>query len=251
MELSYIELDDRLDAVHVAELDSPAWVQSAFQRKYLMSWIFHELSLEGVVVTANDIERALEGRDGLHHCDSDLLRRIRRCRDAIRRLKQASLRREPITRSTLLEYHAILSGQPSKQALRAEDGPTEHYKHDVVDAAQIEPAMRNVLDRIERNQFSAHPIQQAIEAHYGLVRVWPFDEGSAAVARFVQNQILFTHGYPPALIHAHDRQQYYHSLHYDVSRLRDVIRAALRNQISFREELFMTRPASGAHRLAS
>ncbi|MCB9506843.1 MAG: Fic family protein [Myxococcales bacterium] len=251
MELSYIELDDRLDAVMAAELSAPAWAQRAFQKRYLMGWAFHELSLEGVILSAPDIERALEGRDGEHYCDSELLRRIRRFREATRRLKQASIKRDRITRNTLLEYQAILSGQPSKNPIRTEAGPTEQYKHEVVTPDQIEPALKVVLDRIHRSRLTAHPIQQAIEAHYALVRVWPFEEHSAAVARLVQNQILFSNGYPPALIHASDRQQYYHALHYDVSRLRGLVLEALRDQISFREQLFRAAPATLHERLAS
>jgi hypothetical protein len=68
-------------------------------------------------------------------------------------------------------------------------------------------------------------------------------KGSALVARMVQNELLVRHGYPPALIHAQDRQVYYHAMHYDITRLQDVVLRALEAQIGLRERLFAPRHA--------
>lgn len=255
MELSYIRLDDRLDAVQLAELRAPEWAQRDFRRKFQMSWLYHELSLEGVILTARDIERALAGSEGRDYCDGELLKRVRRYRDAIQRLQRASTERKPITRGTLLEYQAILCGHQPRNPIRIDDGATEQYKHDVFDPADVEPALKELCADLKNQAFATHPIELAIDVQYRLTRIWPFDEHSAAVARLVANQILYTNGYPPALIHAQDRQKYYHALHYDARRLRDLVLESLRGQIETRERLFAegagTRLGAGATRLAS
>ena len=251
MELSYIRLDDRLDAVQLAELRAPEWTQRDFRHKFHMSWLYHELSLEGVILDAHDIERALAGSEGRDYCDGELLKRVRRYRDAIQRLQRASTERKPITRGTLLEYQAILSGHQARSPIRTDDGATEQYKHDVVAPDQIEPALRGIVADLKRRAMGTHPIELAIETHYRLVKIWPFEEHSAAVARLVANQILYTNGYPPALIHAHDRQKYYHALHYDARRLRELVMESLRGQIATRERLFADRSATSGARLAS
>ena len=251
MELSYIRLDDRLDAVQAAQFRAPDFVQREFGDKFLMSWLYHELSLEGVILTANDIQRALEGREGRDFCDGELLKRVRRYHDAIRRLKTASLKREKLRRGTLMEYQAILCGHQPRDPVRQDSGATEAYKHDVIEPEDIEPAMRNLVARVNRDIYSRHPIDVAIDAHYRLVKIWPFEEHSAAVARLVANQILFTNGYPPALIHAHDRQQYYHALNYDVRRLQSLVMNALEGQIGLRERVFVEAAESRGARLAS
>ena len=251
MAISYIRIDDRLDAVQMAEFRAPDWAQREFQRRFTMSWLYHELSLEGVILEVHDLDRALEGREGRDYCDGELLKRVRRYRDAVRRLKQASVRREKITRGTLLEYQAILCGHQPKDPVRVESGATEQYKHDVIEPAEIEPALRALIAEINASVYRVHPIQLAIETHYKLVKIWPFQEHSAAVARLVANQILYTHGYPPALLHAHDRQQYYHALHYDVTRLHALVMEALSDQIACRERLFLAPPATLESRLAS
>ncbi len=239
MELSYIRLDDRLDAVQYAELRAPVWAQRAFQRRFLLSWLYHELSLEGVVLTADDLERAMSGRAGRDYCDDELLKRIRRYHEAVRRLKLASVKRERVTRGTLLEYQAIICGHQPRSPIRADPGATEAYKHDVVEPEDIERELNATLADVNRRIYLDHPVELAIRTGYRLTRIWPFEEHSAAVSRLVSNQILFTHGYPPALIHAHDRQRYYHALHYDISRLHSLIHEALDTQIAFRERLFL------------
>ncbi|MFT6396096.1 MAG: Fic family protein [Bradymonadia bacterium] len=251
MELAYIRIDDRIDAVHTAELRASETAQREFRERYLMSWVYHELGLEGVVLSASDIQRAFSGSEGRDYCDGESLKRVRRYRDAVRRLQLASSKRESITRGTLLEYQAILCGHQPRNAIRHDEGATQQYKHDVVDPSEIEEALRLIVATIERDRFLQHPIQLAIETHYKIIKLWPFVEHSAAVARLVSNQILYTNGYPPALIHAEDRQQYYHCLHYDIRRLQSLVMDALSGQISMRERLFLNPRATHETRLAS
>jgi Fic family protein len=251
MELAYIRIDDRLDAVLAAELRASKKTRREFNERYLMSWVYHELGLEGCVLSAADIQRAFGGSEGRDYCDGEALKRVRRYRNAIRRLKLASSRRETITRGTLLEYQAILCGHQSRNAIRLDEGATEQYKHDVVDPAELEEALRQVIGHIQQNTYLQHPIELAVETHFRIIKLWPFVEHSAAVARLVANQILFTNGYPPALIHAEDRQQYYHCLHYDIRRLRGLVMEALSGQIGMRERLFLTKRATQVARMAS
>jgi Fic family protein len=244
MELSYIRLDERLDQVQLDELRAEVGLQRTFRRRFLLSWLYHELSLEGVVLSEDDLHRALAGRDGRDYCDDELLKRVRRYREAVRRLTQAAARQESVSRSLLLEYHAIVSEQPPRQPYRTASGPTEQYKHAVVEPEEIEQALSDLLSDLREAQTRIHPIEQAVQAHYRLVKIWPFQEHSAAVARLVANQILYTNGYPPALIHAADRQKYYHALHYDITRLHAVTFESLQSQVALRERLFCRAPAS-------
>ncbi len=249
MDLSYIRLDDRLDAAHAAQLRAPDFVQREFANKFLMSWLYHELSLEGFVLTADDIVRSLEGCEGTDFCDGENLKQIRRLRDATRRLKVAARSREKLRKGTMLEYQAILCGHQGSNPIRKSSGATGAYKHDVIEPEDIDAALRDLIARANHDVYQRHPIDVAVETHYKLIKIWPFEEHSATVARLVANQILLTHGYPPALIHAHDRQKYYKALHYDVRRLRSLVMNALLGQISLRERVFVKQ--ANAVRLAS
>lgn len=251
MELSYIQLDDRLDAVTAAQLRAPDFVQREFSNKFLMSWLYHELSLEGAVLTADDIRRALDGCEGKDYCDGEALKQVRRLRDATLRLKAAARKREKLRRGMLLEYQAILCGHQGSDPTRKDSGATGAYKHDVVEPDEIDAALRDLIARANHDAYRRHPIDLAVDTHYRLVKIWPFEEHSALVARLVANQILLSNGYPPALIHAHDRQKYYKSLHYDVRRLRRLVMNAMGGQVELRERVFVEAGAPSRARLAS
>jgi len=244
MHLQYIQLDDRLDAVLSAERRAPEAQRGDFRKRFLLSWLYHELSLEGVALSESDLRRALGGCDGRDYCDDVMLRSVRRMKHAVDQLNERAFQRAPVTVESIEAYHRLLTGLSGKEIWRAEEGATENYKHEVLEPEAIDTELHILVRDIERWTGMRHPVQIAAQAHYRLIRIWPFERFSAAVARMVSNQILVSHGYPPALIHAQDRQRYYHAMHYDISRMQELMLEALQQQIQFRERLFLRSPAS-------
>lgn len=53
-----------------------------------------------------------------------------------------------------------------------------------------------------------HPVHVAAEAHYRLLSINPFEDGSGRTARLLMNLLLLQAGYPPALIRPQDRLAY-------------------------------------------
>lgn len=247
MQLSYVEFDERLESVERAAQRAPERVRADFKRRFDLGWIYHELSLEGVVLIEDDLRRALAGLEGRDYCDGVLLDQVRNYNRAIERLRRGAARRERITIGTLEEYHAILSGGPVRDAKRDCEGATEQYKHEVIDADDIDDALREVLDDVPTWSVTRHPIAAAIQLHYRLTRIWPYHRFSAAVARLVANQLLVSAGLPPTVIHAIDRQRYYHSLHYDVTRLQELVHESQLGQLELRERFFQVAPESRSH----
>lgn len=238
MHLNYIELDDRLDAALAFERRAPAALRKDFRRRFLLGWIYHELNLEGSPLSESDLYRALRGCDGDDYCEGLLFDSIRRMKGAIDLLGDRSFRRVGLQPATLEQYHHALTGEAGDLIWRTDEGATEHYKHDVVAPEQIHEEIAALCADVERWTGMRHPIQIAIAVHYRLVKIWPFQRFSAAVARMVANEILAVHGYPPALIHAQERQRYYHSMHYDISRSHALFMDSLREQIVLRERVF-------------
>lgn len=238
MQLSYIEFDDRLDAILTAEQCAPQRQRNQFSQRFMLGWLYHELSLEGVVLDEHDLSRALAGREGRDYCDGVLLDTVRHTRMAFQRLRDASVRRERLTKGLLDELHAMLHGGPVKHAYRTDSGATEQYKHDVIAPDRIEDELQGLLFDLDGRDWMNHPIERAIRAHYRMTRIWPYNQRSGLMARLVQHHVLLSNGYPPALIHACDRQKYYHALHYDVRRLHNVVVSAMRGQVELRERIF-------------
>ena len=57
-----------------------------------------------------------------------------------------------------------------------------------------------------------HPAKLAADAHLGFFSIHPFLDGNGRVARIILNMILMQHGYPPAVILAHNRFAYISSI---------------------------------------
>lgn len=238
MHLSYLKLDDRLDSVLDQEQFAPPRVVERFREQFSWSWLYHELSIEGVIVCEDDLKRALAGLDGRDYCDGVLLEQIRNAREAFNRVRMMAFRRKPVTRKSLQELVRVFHGDDGLVELRDSSGATQAYKHNVVEPDQIDEALDQVLAMVNDDSGLHHPVKRAILIHYKFIKAWPFKEHSAVVARMLSNMVLMQNGYPPALLHASDRQKYYHSLHYDPTRLERLIFEALEAQISLRERVF-------------
>ena len=68
------------------------------------------------------------------------------------------------------------------------------------------------LDWLRKGRQDLHPVEYAAHAHYCIVLIQPFYEGSGPVARLLMNWILMMQGYPPAAIRIEDHKRYIYSL---------------------------------------
>lgn len=241
MHRPYLDIDDRVDSLLSAERRLPQAVSADFGRKFLMSWLHHDLSLEGIVANEDDIVRALANRDGRDYCDDVLLQTVRNFRAAMHLVRNAAIRREPITRAWIEQLHDTLAGAPVANRYRTDDGATEQYKHDVVAPAHIADELDAVVREIQTRAFTTHPLQLAAVVHYRFARIWPFESLSGAVGRLLANRILLEHGYPPVIYPSYDRQRYYHAMHYDVTRLHDLMLEFIHAQLDLRERFVRSR----------
>jgi Fic family protein len=162
---------------------------------------------------------------------------VRNYRAAMLEIRNAAIRRVTIDREWIEHIDDILAGEQVAQRYRTDDGATEQYKHDVIPPARIHDELDAICREIEVRADRMHPLQLAALVHHRLTRCWPFEERSGIVARMVANRILIGHGYPPVVFPAHDRQRYYHALHYDITRLHDLMIEDIEIQLALRERV--------------
>jgi Fic family protein len=88
------------------------------------------------------------------------------------------------------------------------------YFHDISPPDKISYRMRQLMQWLNAadTKRSTHAVRLAAKAHYQLLHIYPFPKHSGKVARLVMNLILLRNGYPPAVIHATERQRYYEAL---------------------------------------
>ena len=234
MERCYLKLDEQLDRLIGVEWNAPEARRKALQDRLAHGWVYHELTVEGFAMEPSALARALGGEEGGSHLERTAFERARRFRGALLRMREVGASAEPLHRGQALAYLGWLTGRVEAAAYRRDAGATEQYKHDVVAPEAIETGLQRLFGEAERMSSRLHPVDLATLVHYRFVRIWPFERHSAAVARLLANQVLVANGYPAVIIPAYERQRYYHALHYDVSRSRELFVEGLEEQVQLR-----------------
>ena len=215
-----------------------------------MSWIHHDNALEGIVYDPHELVAA--AHSGVVS-DSSLIPvydEIRQYRAAIAVIRgMATRKRAPITLDTIKLIYAALAPEEieGKTPPRyRKDMPLHRvYFHDITPPDKIGYQMRQLIrwlasDEVKRTM---HPVRVAAKAHYKLLHIFPFPKHSGKVARLLMNMMLLRDGYPPAIVHATERQRYYEALKTSPDAVATVINDALRNSVDSGLRFF-TRPAN-------
>lgn len=234
MDRCYLKLDEQLDQLIGVEWTAPESRRKSMHDRLTKGWVYHELAVEGFGMEAESLDRALSGEPGGPYMERTAFERARRFRAAYQRMREVGTSSEPLHRGQALAYLGWLTGRVEAGGLRREAGATEQFKHDVVAPEEIDRALTFMFGEAERMGSRVHPIDLAAQVHHRFVKIWPFEKHSAAVARLLANQVLLANGYPAVIIPSYERQRYYHSLHYDVSRSRELFVEGVTEQIQIR-----------------
>src|SRR5687768_11334949 len=78
---------------------------------------------------------------------------------------------------------------------------------------------------------SMHPVRLAAKAHHMFMQIYPFPKHSGKVGRLLMNLILLRHGYPPAIVHATERQRYYDALKQGPNAVAQIVNEALLSSV--------------------
>ena len=211
MNLTYLEIDHNRSAYDAM----PLAMRAKFMERLSQGWLYHEHALEGVVLTQQDIQRALEQRPCRNYCDGQVQKSLRALHGAIHGLMAGPRDRgQSVSLEWLKEQHAGLCspGEEIAGRYRKRDTSPGVYNLDVAPAASISYYLRKFIDQYHQELRQAHPVRAAAIAHWEFMRVFPFDERTGLVGRLLMNYILISHDYPPAIIHANDRHLYFNAL---------------------------------------
>jgi Fic family protein len=204
-----------------------------FDQKLDVSWIYHDNGLEGVALTYQEITHALNGKnEPAESVPIPLYQEIRNNKAAIDFVRDSSRTRPlDISLDTIKQVHAILFRDiPEASGGRYRQNVPLHrvYFHEILPPKRISYALNRVIQWLNSDEAKGlHPIRMATSLHHHFMHVFPFQHQSGKVGRLLMNLLLLHHGYPPAIIHAIERQQYYESLRDSVESLRQLILEAI------------------------
>ncbi len=236
MRSRYVDIDDISEDFRDLLADEPEIAQD-FQRKYELSWLYHDSALEGVVLTGLEMAMALANQPVAEATAVSLYREVQNAKLAIDYVRAEAAGKKLRINLTIIKkiYETLGAGIDGKSvADYRKDIPLHRaYFHEIAAPARIPFLLGKLVDFCDSSEFRGlHPIQKASRVSHAFMQVYPFTENSGRVARLLANQVLLHHGYLPCIIHATDRQRYYESLRGPEAGLRELMLDALENALA-------------------
>lgn len=236
VEERFARIEKRLEA-----LDERS--RSEFYEMFDQAWVSHDSALEGNVYTRDEIQAGFSSEPIL--TDSSLqpaADEIRRHREAIEYVRDFGLRKRlPITVDVVKKIYLIL--HPSEGDLKTvkyrRDIPQHRlYFHEYAAPDKIAYKVRQIVDWIyDPETRKRGALRVAARVHYDLVRVFPFQTDSGKVSRLLMNLLLYRGGYPAAVIHAKERQNYYEALKGEPNRILRLVQDSVEDGLGSIEKL--------------
>lgn len=233
---SFFEVDSKMEALAARLARYSDNVLDDFKEKLLISWIYHDNALEGVVLSYHELKAAIDDRIISDNTLIPLYDEIRAHKLAIDFIRvQSGKKRSLITLDGIKKIHQILTLEDDgKQAHYRKDNPLHRvYFHEIAPPEKISYRMRKLVEWLKSDEFKAsHPVKRAAQAHQTLISIYPWMKNSGKVARLLMNLLLLKDGYMPAVVHAVDRQRYYDVLRApSAADLAHLVKEALDNSI--------------------
>ncbi|MCA9602484.1 MAG: Fic family protein [Myxococcales bacterium] len=212
-------MEDRVSRLQEVMGRARADVRKQFEERFELSWIYHDGVLEGQVYTPEELNMAFSDKvvnDASLLPTYDEIRNMRAAIALIRDL--ADKKKANVTQDVIKKIYLTLSPEEAEQkgapTFRKEMPLHRLYFHDIATPEKIAPKMKQLMDWASsaETKRSIHTVRLAAKVHHEFLLVYPFTKHSGRVARLLMNMILLRQGYPPAIIHATERQRYYEAL---------------------------------------
>jgi Fic family protein len=241
------KIDERLAVLQRLMARAPEPARREYIHKLDLSWIHHDSALEGIVYQMPELTAALAGEAPPEQSLVPTFDEIRQNKAAIDLVREMSTRKRlKIDLEVLKELYVCLAPEElegKKPPAYRKDMPLHRlYFHEIATPDKISYKLRQFMQWVNaaETKRTTHPVRLAAKAHFQLLHIYPFPKHSGKIARLVMNLILVTNGYPPAIIHATERQRYYDALKTNDNALATVVREALVNSMESAVRYFET-----------
>ena len=243
LEEQLYKIDGRMDVLKAKLGTFPAKVIREYREKLDTSWIFHDLALEGIVLTYAELKAAVDQRiisDVSLIPTYEDVKNQKIAMDFVRASSEAK-KPPPITMDFVKQLYGILTPSEVEAGCpyREENPLHRHYYHEIAQPETIKKSMETLLQWCGSKDFKdAHPIQRAVEVQKRLISIYPWTQSSGKIGRLLTNYLLVKDGYLPAVIHSIERQRYYEVLRHDNHGLMNLVLESLGNAIETTTRFF-------------
>lgn len=226
-------LEDRVSRLQELMKSASENQLRTFEYRRDVLWIYHDSALEGVVYTMEELQNAVSDKVVSDSALIPVYDEIRNHLEGLRVIREwRDKKKFTITLDVIKELFALLAPEEleGKTVKYRKDVPLHRlYFHEIEQPDKISYRMRQLVQWLNapETKRSSHAVRLASKAHYQLLHTYPFPKHSGKVARLIMNLILMRAGYPPAIIHATERQRYYEALRNGEDATADLIHEAL------------------------
>lgn len=214
MQLTLLKVDQQNAFLKKISRKTAHEARRDFDEQLRICWVFHDHAIEGTPLTELELFRGIDNERGKDTCEQILLTGIHRLYQAIGVVREESRKGVPVDLAYIKHLHALCAADddPAGGRYRKGDGPLGSYLQSCVGPKSISYRLRKLVDFIEEEAPALHPIRGAAAIHHRFMQVFPFDHLSGRAGRLLLNAWLMREGYPPVVIPANLRADYYNTL---------------------------------------
>ncbi len=215
-------LDERVAYLHELMKKADPAVVNTFRQRLDISWMYHDSALDGVVYTQDELFGATDAKGVTDPSLVQVYDEITQHRSAIDYVRELSQKKRFVLNLDVIK-NIYVKLAPEEAEGRGgpkyrKDIPVHRlYFHEIVAPDKISYRMRLMMQwaNAPETTRSVHILRLASKAHHQFLSIYPFPKHSGKLGRLMMNLMLMRHGYPPAIIHATERQRYYDALRGD------------------------------------
>lgn len=192
----------------------PKHTLNSLRENMLVEWTYNSNAIEGNTLTISETKVVLEGITIGGKSMREHLEVINH-KDAILFLEDLVKNDQPLSEWNIKNLHRLVLKNIDDEnagAYRRENVLISGAKHRPPEHYLVQEQMEQIV-RENNDQWSKlHPVHRAALLHGEFVKVHPFIDGNGRTARLLLNFELMKFGYPPTVIKAEMRPEYYDSL---------------------------------------
>ncbi len=192
----------------------PKHTLQSLQEKVLVEWTYNSNAIEGNTLTMSETKVVLQGITVGGKLMREHLEVINH-KDAILFLEELVQHKETLSEWNIKNLHRlVLKNIDDENAgvYRRENVVISGAKHRPPEHFLVQEHMERLVAEYNGQWQQLHPIVRAALLHGEFVKVHPFIDGNGRIARLLLNFELMKCGYPPTIIRAEMRPQYYDAL---------------------------------------
>jgi Fic family protein len=227
-------IEEKVEQLRKLEAKSPTAAVDAYKTRFEMSWIHHDSAIEGIVYDPTELTAALGDAPVTDAARLPVYDEIRQFRAAIHLIRElAADKKTPIDLPLIERLYATLSPEEPEAKFRKDIPLHRLYFHEIATPDKIPAKMKALTSWLESDDTlrTMHTTRIAARAQYLFLQAYPYPKHSGKLARLLMNMMLLREGYPPAVLHATDRQRYYEALRTSADATSAIIQEALENSL--------------------